>query len=231
MFRHSLVTALLAVALQMLAASSATRAVEPRNGQRVAQLPVVETIVQNYASPGSEISLVPVEGGGSEAIRSKRAFRIRTLKPLRSVWEVQLCDVTSAPVRRGQPALLGFWARTVDVPGRPEGLGKVAVYFQRASEPWDKSFLIKREVPRQWTRYQYPFRVHEMFGKAEAHICLGFGFDPQTVEVTGVQVHTFASDVDLETLPRLPPENPPAENSPAETPPTATPAAESVSAP
>lgn len=219
MFRHLLITALSAVAFQTLTAPSETLAVGPHDGpkldgakldgaklvgQQVAQLPVVETIVKNYSSANSEITLVPVEGGGSEAIRSKRAFRIRTLKPLRSVWEIQLCDVTSAPVRRGQPALLGFWARTVDVPGQPQGRGKVAVYFQRASEPWDKSFLIKREVPRQWTQYHYPFRIHEMFGKAEAHICLGFGFDPQTVEVTGVQVHTFASDVDIESLPRTP---------------------------
>lgn len=204
MFRHLLITAITPVMFQTLLGAGETLAVEPLGGEKIARLPIVETLVPNYSSTGTEITLVPVEGGGSEAVRSKRAFRIKTLKPLRSVWEIQLCDVTSAPVRRGQPALLGFWARTVDVPGQPEGRGKVAVYFQRASEPWDKSFLIKREVPRQWTLYQYPFRIHEMFGKAEAHICLGFGFDPQTVEVTGVQVQAFSSDVDLETLPRTP---------------------------
>lgn len=215
MIRQLRITVLSAVAVFLLVsatelgagesvAASEGSAPAPPGGEKIAQLPAEERIVRQYTNSATEITLVPVEGGGSESVRGKRAFRVRTLKPLRSVWEVQLCDTTLAPVRRGQPALLRFWARTIDVPGQPQGQGKVAVYFQRASEPWDKSFLIKRDVPRQWTLYQYPFRIHEMFGKAEAHICLGFGFDPQTVEVSGLQVRAYGSDVELETLPRSP---------------------------
>lgn len=184
----------------------AARGGEPPPGTKVAVLPVEEAVASRHSNDHGEITLVPVEGDGSDKIRSKRAFRIRTLKPLRSVWEIQLCGENSAAVRRGQPALLRFWARTVEIPDNAtaEAQGKIAAYFQRGSEPWDKSFLIKRDVPRKWTLYQYPFRLHETFNEAEAQICIGLGFEPQTIELTGVQVCAYAGDVDLESLPRSP---------------------------
>lgn len=204
MFSHMRSRAAIVLGIVAVLAASEASGVEPPPGKKLAALPVVEAIASKYSNDHSEISLVSVEGEGSETVRSKRAFRIRTLKPLRSVWEIQLCDETSAPVRRGQPALLRFWARTVDLPDNPEGQGKIAAYFQRGSEPWDKSFLIKRDVPRKWTLYQYPFRIHETFPEAEAQICIGFGFEPQTIELTDVQVRAYAGDVDLESLPRSP---------------------------
>lgn len=204
MFSHMRSRAAIPLGIVVILGAGEASGVEPPPGRKIAALQVAEDIASRHSNEHSEISLVPVEGDGSDTIRSKRAFRIRTLKPLRSVWEIQLCGANSAPVRRGQPALLRFWARTVDVPDSAEAQGKIAAYFQRGSEPWDKSFLIKRDVPRKWTLYQYPFRLHETFGEAEAQICIGFGFDPQTIELTGVQVRAYAGDVDLESLPRAP---------------------------
>lgn len=206
MFSHMRMRTAFPLGVVVFLAAIEVRGAEPPAGSEVAVLPAEEAVASKYANEHSDITVVSVEGDGSESIRSKHAFRIRSLKPLRSVWEIQLCGENAAAVRRGQPALLRFWARTVEIPDKADGesQGKIAAYFQRGSEPWDKSFLIKRDVPRRWTLYQYPFRIHETFHEKEAQICIGLGFEPQTIELTDVQVQAFAGDVDLDSLPRSP---------------------------
>lgn len=206
MFSHMRIRAAFPLGVVVFLTAVEVRGAEPPAGNEVAVLPVEEAVASKYANDHSEITVVSVEGEGIESIRSKHAFRIRSRKPLRSVWEIQLCGENGVEVRRGQPALLRFWARTIEIPDNAdaESPGKIAAYFQRGSEPWDKSFLIKREVPRRWTLFQYPFRIHESFHEKEAQICIGLGFEPQTIELTDVQVQAFAGDVDLESLPRSP---------------------------
>lgn len=153
----------------------------------------------------------------AKKVGSEKAIRLHTLQQLSNVWDAQVCEKTAEPIRRGQPGMVRFWARTAsfekqtqqtDGPASGNELettsdakAQLAVYLQRGAEPWDKSLMTKLQIQAEWKLFEIPFRVHDDFAAGEAQLCLGLGFSPQTIDLAAIELLTYPMEVELDSLP------------------------------
>ena len=199
---------------------------EPPAGLKVIAFDPETTKIFLNQPDGMAKSTIQLDETDRAKVGATAAIQLQILHEFKNVWDIQLCEKTIEAVHRGQPGLLRFWARSPGVatsselaekPGEPPSSSvasvaastsevtrierQIAVYLQRASEPWDKSFMTKLPVLSDWQRYEIPFRIHESFAAAEAQLCVGLGFSPQTIELAAIELLVYPLDVDLETLP------------------------------
>lgn len=194
---------------------------DPPEGLRVISMDTQSARLHSSQPDIAAKSVIEIEESDQSRI-AQQAMRIETRGASKNVWDVQVSQKTGESLHRGQPGVLRFWARCpvgpdtkaaeINTGETPEveaaaipavqaaSSGQVAVYLQRAAEPWDKSFMSKLKVASDWQLYEIPFRVHDSFAVGDAQLCFGVGFDPQVIDIAAIELITFPMDVDLETL-------------------------------
>jgi len=141
---------------------------------------------------------VPVEGRGVA-----QAARLRTERRPAQPYQFQLRAPTSASVRKGDRLLAVFEARAIE-PQAKDGAGETEFVFEKAGEPFTKSASHHVQFGARWQRFYIPFEAKQDHDAGDAAVLFRAGYDPQTIEIAGVQVLDFGSEFPLESLPSTP---------------------------
>jgi endo-1,4-beta-xylanase len=129
------------------------------------------------------------------------AVRVEISKRPAHPYDVQVLFPTSQAIAQGDVLLLRFHARAAAAP--PEtGEAMLTAAFQQAGPPWTKSLQTTLSVGKDWQQFELPFRAAQSFDRGKAQLCFQFGYDPQIVEIGGVQLISYGKKMDLARLPR-----------------------------
>ena len=150
------------------------------------------------ASSGSARSqIVDVEHAGFQ-----QAVRVEVLHEAGDAWSVEIGNNTVAPVKKGDVALIHFWARGTE---SSDETGEVffTVYAQKAAPDWDKSLHRGVSVGAVWREFFYPFEFIEDYAAGQAAINFGVGSRRQTIEVAGFEVLHYGTSLQVDDLPQV----------------------------
>ncbi len=130
----------------------------------------------------------------------KTALAVNTLRKPDQPYHQQLIFPTIAGIDKGDTVLISFWARATRTTDE-SGVGRVSLYLQKASRPWNKSILRQLTVGEAWRHYTLPGTSDGTYAPGEAELGIGVGFLPQTVEIADVRVLTYGRNVNPSELP------------------------------
>ena len=141
-------------------------------------------------------TVVPVEGQNF-----KDAVRVETIKTAPFPYNVRVQATTKAPIKKGDTLSAEFTARRIK--SRQEtGEALVAVIFERSEKPHEKSLERDLSVGPDWTPIRIPFRADRDAEAGEMQLSLRVGYPPQTLEIGGVKLLNYGSNVDPKDLPK-----------------------------
>ncbi len=155
------------------------------------------------------ISTANVQGQGKSELytlkttgpASSPTWEIATLRDTNPAWAIQLIARTTAPVKKGDIALLRFRAR-VSHTHHETGQGQIRAVVQRAGGDYQRSAMARFDLLPQWQDYHVPVRFASDYGAGEAGVYLGFGFHAQTVQITDLALLHYGTKIAYEDLPR-----------------------------
>ncbi|MEA3208767.1 MAG: endo,4-beta-xylanase [Chthoniobacter sp.] len=187
----------------LLTTSIATSAEE--QDERFAALPKGTPVLESgaiekssFSAKAGVVSSVAVEGRPFP----KAARVVTESRPAQS-YQFQLRAPTSTEVRKGSQLLAVFEARAVEPQAR-DGVGETEFVFEEVGEPYTKSVSHKVEFSPNWQRFYIPFEAKTDYPAGRAMVIFRAGFDPQTIEIGGVQVLDFGLGFPSEKLPSTP---------------------------
>lgn len=194
----------LVCALLLIAAKGLTTLADEQDA-KFAALPRGTSVI----APGAiEKNRVQGEFGRAEPVviedrTSAEAVRVRTDKRPAQSYRFQLRVPTAAAVKKGEKLLAVFDARALEPQAR-DGIGETEFAFEQRDEPYTRSVSHHVEFGTRWQRFYIPFEAKLDHEPGEAAVIFRAGFDPQTIEIGGVQVRSFGLDFPLEKLPATP---------------------------
>ena len=156
---------------------------------------LLTTPVGGLARTRSEARIVPVTGQDFA-----RALRVTIGADAPDTNVTQLTMPVSVPIARGDVLMASFSLRGA---GRGGGPGRVALLFERASDPYTQSVTFVASgahEPGAWRRFAVPFTAAASYAPGEAMVSLRLAFGPQTVEVGGLSVVDYGRDRTLDAL-------------------------------
>ena len=124
-----------------------------------------------------QIVAVPGEAFG-------RAARVTTLRRPEKTYRVQLSAKTIAAVKKGDALSARFYVRA---PNGPAG-ARAEFVFERAGGDYHKSSMLSIAAREEWRRVDHSFLAQGSYAPGEAQVNFRLGFDPQVIEIAGVQV-------------------------------------------
>jgi len=128
------------------------------------------------------------------------ALSVHTLRKPQHHYNHQLILPTIDRMEKGDTVLVSFWARATRTTDE-SGVGRMSVYLQKAKRPWNKSLFRQVTLGDQWVHYTLPGTSDGTYAPGEASLGIGFGFLPQTVEISGLRVQNFEKTLKPEALP------------------------------
>ena len=143
--------------------------------------------------------LVPVEGQPFA-----EAQRVRTTARPLNPWGAQLGARSGAAVKMGDHLLAVFFIRGTERPAEMDEARSEFV-FELAGGANEKSASYPVTAGAAWRKYYIPFTAKNDAAAHEAQVLFRAGYDPQVVEIGGLQVLDFGPAVPLADLPYTPP--------------------------
>jgi mannan endo-1,4-beta-mannosidase len=141
-----------------------------------------------------KVSIVEVSGQAFA-----EALQATVLAPSDSEWAVQVQAPTAAAVKKGDALLATFYARVAEE--QAAGGGETQFVFELAREPWTKSVSYPVKLTPEWRKIQVPFISSDAYAAGQAQLIFRLGYEPQVIQVAGVQLENFGADVALVRLP------------------------------
>ncbi|MCL4202602.1 MAG: endo-1,4-beta-xylanase [Pirellulaceae bacterium] len=130
----------------------------------------------------------------------QEVIRADVVKRPQKPYDVQIRFPTDRTVAKGEVLLVRFSARAVArSPETDEAV--LTVVFEQAGPPHRKSLSRTLEIPKDWQRFDLPFRADETLEIGRAQLGFQLGYDPQTIEIGGIQLLSFGPEMDLASLP------------------------------
>ena len=133
----------------------------------------------------------------------KKAVRISTEKRPSQPYSFQLRLVTAAPVKNGATLLAVFDARALK-PQEHEGVGETEFVFEMKGAPFTKSASYAVHFGAQWQRFYVPFEAKGDYEAGQAAVIFRAGYEPQIIEIGGIQVLDLGTDTPPAKLPFTP---------------------------
>ncbi len=147
------------------------------------------------AEDQAEFALAPAEGRPYA-----RVARLRTARRPPQTWNIEIKLATVAPIREGDTLWLRFDLRGTELQaGAYQALATVA--FQLDEPPYPKAFLRNVNVGADWRSFSFAFRAPRDYAPGAAALAIHAGFDPQTIEIGGVELLDLGLDADPAALP------------------------------
>lgn len=128
-------------------------------------------------------------------------YDVEVFKGDRSQYAVTLGFRTSAPVRKGDVMLATMKMKTLRAQ-QETGESAVYLYFQEASSPYSKSFIMQLGSDTDWTTFNIPFKAHRDFAPGEAAVEMALGSLSQHVLIKELKVLDYGPDMDIASLPQ-----------------------------
>lgn len=144
----------------------------------------------------ARVSVVAVAGQPFE-----RALRAESLGGAADPWSVQLGASLSAPIQYRDVLLVSFYLRA-PVPRGETGEGQTEVVIEQAREPWSKLLTQPVTAGAEWTRIDLPCEASGSYAAGEAQLVFRLGYEPQTIEIAGLEIRNFGRHRALADLPR-----------------------------
>lgn len=127
-----------------------------------------------------------------------KAAQIQTLKRPEHSYSLQFRTKTTQPVKKGDVLVAVFSARSVGV------AGESSIAFELAKAPYTKSADYPFKLTNSWRRFYVPIIAALDQPAGAAHIMFRLGYDPQTIEIGGLQVLNYGPGIAREKLPYTP---------------------------
>ncbi len=131
-----------------------------------------------------------------------KAMRVTTAQRQTNPWSLQTTVKNMYEVKKGDAMLAVFYARAV-TPGA-NGMAQSAFIFELGREPYEKSGNLGFEVSAQWTKFYAPMESKADYAAGEALVHFHAGYDPQAVEIGGLQLLNYGRQVGVRDLPFTP---------------------------
>lgn len=151
-----------------------------------------------FSGSGGKAKAVVVDGQSFE-----RAMRVTTAVKPDVNYKVRISAKTIAPIKKGDRLLASFWARGI-APLPAEGEARAQFCFEQAGDPYEKSAMWTFTVGAEWRRFFVPFEAKGGLDAGGARVEFRTGYDPQTIEIGGVQVINFGTQLERSALPYTP---------------------------
>ena len=141
------------------------------------------------------------ELGDVEHDQFSRSLKLKLTQQPKNTWDTAFGVPTASAVKTNDLILVGFWMRGVAASGVG---GAVAEFvFEKFSDPYTKSIQFLAETPNDgsWRQYWVRFRSVGDYDAGEAGLNFQIGYQPESLEIAGMQAWNYGQDVDPETLP------------------------------
>lgn len=126
----------------------------------------------------ARVELVPAAGAPFA-----RSVRVTTLRRPGKTYGVQLSARTVAAVEEGDTLLARFYVRSAS-PAK----ALMEFVFERAGADYRKSSVLPVQAGPVWRRVDHVFKAKGSYAPGEAQVNFRLGFDPQVVELGGIEV-------------------------------------------
>jgi GH35 family endo-1,4-beta-xylanase len=134
----------------------------------------------------------------------ERALRVHVARQPPNTWDAGIGMKITAPVKKGDALLFGFWARGQAADGNG---GAVAEFvFERAGNPYTKSvqYLVETPDDGSWRHFWIRCKSLEDYAPDRATLNFQAGYLPATLELGGLEAWNFGDRVPLKNLPYTP---------------------------
>ena len=197
----TLTTTLLATLVAACAFADATA----DQDARFAALPAGTSVISERGLAAFTLSgqdgtakLIPVEG---QPFRETQ--QIRTAARPANPYSLQLGGKTTAPMKKGDHLLAIVWARGTERPAATdEALTELVVELPR--DPYTKSVTYPIAAGPHWQKFYIPFTAQLDHAAGEASILFRTGYDPQVIEIAGLQLLNYGGAIAAKDLPFTP---------------------------
>jgi len=130
----------------------------------------------------------------------KEAIRAKITTPSQNNWDVQLQARTTKPVAIGDAILVTFYFRTHWVPDE-SGDGQTELNFELGRDPWTKVKTYPVRAGHEWQKFSVPFIADQELKAGEAQLVFRLGYTPETIDIAGVTMENFGTQLALADLP------------------------------
>jgi hypothetical protein len=180
------------------ASSPATEAAESRiaNLSRVDLLGGASNAAFQVSGEVKKVDLTPITVEGQPF---KDGIRATVKEGSGQEWAVQLAAPTTAPIETGDAVLATFYLRT-ETP-QEGGVGQTEFVFELTGAPYTKSIQYPVQGSAGWSKIEVRFKAARAYAAGEAHMLFRLGYDPQVIELGGIQVESFGKQVPVSALP------------------------------
>ncbi len=131
-----------------------------------------------------------------------KAMRVTTSQRQPNPWSLQTTLKNAQVVKKGDALLAVFFARAAQA--GPNGTAQSAFIFELGREPYAKSGNFPFEVSARWAKFYVPMESIADYAAGEALVHFHAGYDPQAVEIGGLQLLNYGSQVGVRGLPITP---------------------------
>ncbi|MFO1528239.1 MAG: endo-1,4-beta-xylanase [Kiritimatiellia bacterium] len=121
---------------------------------------------------------------------SGEVWRLTTLRPPQSPWNLQLVATTTAPVRKGDTLWLRFFLRAVESHAET-GEARIAAVFENVGGAFEKSLDEGVGAGGDWKEFAFSFESRHDLDPGAGQIAFRLGFEPQVCEVAGLELLNF----------------------------------------
>lgn len=153
--------------------------------------------------PGGDVSKVSVSTVELEGQDFDTAVSADVSRPSDNTWDVQLTANVPQAVERGDVLLASFYMRA-DKLRVKSGDGVSEFVFELNHAPWTKSTTFGLQVGDKWQKLLVGFKAEADYPAGEAQIGFRLGYEPQTLQIAGLQVKNFKKELTLADLPKTP---------------------------
>ncbi len=156
---------------------------------------LAETEFEQHRGAKAERSVVAVEHSAF-----KQAVRVKTIDSPREKWTLKVDIPLGDGLKQGDVVLVDFWMRTLQTADE-SGDGSIFVVLATRDDGWTTHRIFTAAAGKTWKHWQMPIRLHRELPEGREVLSMQFAGLPQTVEIGGLRVLNYGSDVRAADLP------------------------------
>ena len=130
----------------------------------------------------------------------KEAIRAKIKTGSQNNWDVQIAARNKQPVAIGDAILVTFYLRTFWVP-QESGEGETELNVELGRDPWTKTKTQTARAGHDWQKFFVPFISDQELKAGEGQLVFRLGYSPETIDIAGVKMENFGSQLALADLP------------------------------
>jgi GH35 family endo-1,4-beta-xylanase len=135
-----------------------------------------------------------------EGLPFDRAIRVTVVRRPEQAWDIGINVDTKGAIEKGDVCLLSFYIRGPHSEDE-SGDAVAGVYLQRNRAPWQKVLQARVTANREWRQVVTSARVGMALPDGGSNVVFHLGYYPQTVEVGGLRLLNYGTEVSLKEMP------------------------------